>query len=767
MAFALLSRSRSKTQGSVKFVPKGKSARGQHPADSRFGFGKPVFQPPTAALPTVPVIQAKLKIGESNDKFEEEADRFADAVTRMSDPRKTDDAEMAPHEHHAPQRVSRVAISQPAAPTPSPGPDVPPIVHEVLHSPGQPLDPATRAFMETRFGYDFSQVRVHGDVKAAESARSVDAQAYTVGRDVVFSEGGYTPHSRQGSQLLAHELAHVIQQERGGASPPPIRGGMLEQDASAAASALVAGHGPIHVSGASGPGLARQPLPRTEPRSLKESLFALTDAELEEEIQLIVEWLIRHPADSFDRTHLSLELDRLEAVRWQRSERAGRRQKYLEDLARVVHAVNEGRIPKWMKVFPFRPSRGPIRGDVAPIFAWREGDSIVVHQPQNAVANTDRFKKDVKTLPGDVFSKSGHALRPNELVGVRLYDEGGKVAVCYATDLLELSEASHTAMLVNIAAVGLSVVGGPLVGRLVGRALAALAKPLTALAKPLGAAAQRGLFYTKLSIGSAGAGAAEAAPTALGGIASRTSVTLVEGRASAAVAQQAIGQSTVRAGVETAAVQSTARLGQAAASTVSPSLGGLATTGGVIGTNVTGAAVSSVTGPSFADVTAQLGLEAPGTVRYRSTAAAAAAARASGLETPTRPGFQTHSTAPTVRRAFGVTGSEFESAHIVFQALYRRLRQSAGRALTTLLPRAAHRAFDSGWVSAWNAAIAAGMQIRAIDVYSMVVGALRAVNPNLINNATKGAIEDRLRQELFQELGLRPWDIVVPARLGP
>ena len=85
MAFALVSRSRSKTQGSVKPVPKRKSAREQHPADSRFGFAKPVFQPLTVALPTVPVIQAKLKIGEPDDRFEEEADQVADEVMRMPD----------------------------------------------------------------------------------------------------------------------------------------------------------------------------------------------------------------------------------------------------------------------------------------------------------------------------------------------------------------------------------------------------------------------------------------------------------------------------------------------------------------------------------------------------------------------------------------------------------------------------------------------------------------------------------------------------------
>ncbi len=86
MAFALLSRSRSKPQGSVKPVSRQKAARVQRPADSYFGFPKPVFQPQTAALPMAPVIQAKLKISEPNDRFEQEADRVAGEVMRMPEP---------------------------------------------------------------------------------------------------------------------------------------------------------------------------------------------------------------------------------------------------------------------------------------------------------------------------------------------------------------------------------------------------------------------------------------------------------------------------------------------------------------------------------------------------------------------------------------------------------------------------------------------------------------------------------------------------------
>jgi hypothetical protein len=89
---------------------------------------------------------------------------------------------------------------------------IPPIVDKVLRSPGQPLDIDARAFVEPRFGHDFSRVRVHTDAQAAESARSVKALAYTVGTNVVFGSGQYAPHTSAGRRLLVHELTHVIQQ---------------------------------------------------------------------------------------------------------------------------------------------------------------------------------------------------------------------------------------------------------------------------------------------------------------------------------------------------------------------------------------------------------------------------------------------------------------------------------------------------------------------------------------------------------------------------
>jgi len=124
---------------------------------------------------------------------------------------------------------------------------VPPIVHEVLNSPGQPLDRETRQFFEPRFGHDFSNVRVHTDAKAAESARRVNALAYTVGANVVFGSSQYAPATSAGRALIAHELTHTMQQGLGmrrssGELAMTNPGDAHEQEADVAASAVLQGY---------------------------------------------------------------------------------------------------------------------------------------------------------------------------------------------------------------------------------------------------------------------------------------------------------------------------------------------------------------------------------------------------------------------------------------------------------------------------------------------------------------------------------------------
>lgn len=156
-------------------------------------------------------------------------------------------------------RSGDLRVSRPNASFAKHGDYLPPIVQETLSSPGRPLDSATRAFVEPRFGHDFSNVSVHAGAKATESARAINAAAYTVGNHIVLGSPRSAGDAHGGFHSLAHELAHVVQQRRGGPFSPRAGSGSLEQAADAAASTLTAGEGPVHVSGACAPGLARQP----------------------------------------------------------------------------------------------------------------------------------------------------------------------------------------------------------------------------------------------------------------------------------------------------------------------------------------------------------------------------------------------------------------------------------------------------------------------------------------------------------------------------
>lgn len=103
-------------------------------------------------------------------------------------------------------------------------------VHDVIGSGGSPLPADLRADMESRFGHDFGDVRVHHDGAAHESAKSVNAQAYTVGSDIVFQSGKYDPASDAGKHMIAHELTHVVQQRSGPVDGTDAGGGVKISD---------------------------------------------------------------------------------------------------------------------------------------------------------------------------------------------------------------------------------------------------------------------------------------------------------------------------------------------------------------------------------------------------------------------------------------------------------------------------------------------------------------------------------------------------------
>ena len=165
---------------------------------------------PAPSRSSAPVlIQKKLALGAPGDRFEREAERMADHVVQRScacggacSDCQTERVQASPLDGHAH-----------AAAAHAPG-----VVEDALRSSGRPLDAPTRASMESRFGFDFSRVRVHDSALAERSAHAVGAQAYTVGSDIVFGAGRFAPATQDGQRLIAHELTHVVQQTGGATS---------------------------------------------------------------------------------------------------------------------------------------------------------------------------------------------------------------------------------------------------------------------------------------------------------------------------------------------------------------------------------------------------------------------------------------------------------------------------------------------------------------------------------------------------------------------
>lgn len=151
-------------------------------------------------------LQARLRVTDQGDALEHEADRAADAVMDVRVPSSL---------FGAPETPPVVIVQRDASENSAGTLVAPAIVEDVLRSPGAPLDADTRDFFEPRFGHDFSHIRIHTGPTATASADAIDAHAYAVGDHVVFGASQFSPSSQTGRHLLAHELAHTIQQGDG------------------------------------------------------------------------------------------------------------------------------------------------------------------------------------------------------------------------------------------------------------------------------------------------------------------------------------------------------------------------------------------------------------------------------------------------------------------------------------------------------------------------------------------------------------------------
>ena len=176
-------------------------------------------------------LQAKLKIGQPGDKYEQEADRVADKVMRMPEPGVQRQEEPEEEEETLQSKPLAGEITQLVQKQVEPEEEEEEMLQaksredatsevsndlesqiNAIKGGGRPLAESERAYFEPRFGADFGQVRLHSDAQAAESARGVNAKAYTLGQDVVFGAGQYAPGTSEGQRLMAHELTHVVQQ---------------------------------------------------------------------------------------------------------------------------------------------------------------------------------------------------------------------------------------------------------------------------------------------------------------------------------------------------------------------------------------------------------------------------------------------------------------------------------------------------------------------------------------------------------------------------
>ena len=158
--------------------------------------------------------QPNLTVSAPQDVYEQEADRVADHVMCIPEPELQSISTVSEEQPESKAEQPIPAHSQTSGAKQNTAGDAPPVVKDLLSSPGRPLERRTRRFFESRLGHDFSAVRIHTDARAADSARSVNALAYTYGQNVFFGTGQYAPETVHGRQTLAHELAHVVQQRK-------------------------------------------------------------------------------------------------------------------------------------------------------------------------------------------------------------------------------------------------------------------------------------------------------------------------------------------------------------------------------------------------------------------------------------------------------------------------------------------------------------------------------------------------------------------------
>jgi hypothetical protein len=472
------------------------------PSSVSYRFGAMAIGPTTS-----PMLQRKLAIGQPNDRYEQEADRVADQVMRMSVPDALARGSLvnsylpfAAHplpvqkqelkEEDEEKKKGKIQAKEESGQTPK----VTAELEEQLQASqgrGQPLPEETRSFMESRFGQDFGQVRVHTDDKAVQLNKHVGAQAFTHGSDIYHGAG----KSHGKDELTAHELTHVVQQTSRIQKKLTVGQPGIQQ------SRAQSGAFGIHAIGSQGHHVLLQRTPaeaealisqHTSWGNLDETWLGRELLRLALDGQLTLADEVLNALGSTDRDDVAYEfmlvatdpqLVRLAASTASRQflhrifdeltsgsvadEEQQQADRILQVTARQtvsVGAFEAAATSRRTKIFPFRLPGFTVLDD-APIEARRERGGVWVHSYVR-VAGTAMFRAETATLPTEYFL-SGIVLPETEVIGVRLYDQGGIIHYTTPLFLIQLANATDQRVLEKIleaAGIGLTLGSGALAG---------------------------------------------------------------------------------------------------------------------------------------------------------------------------------------------------------------------------------------------------------------------------------------------------------------
>ncbi len=322
---------------------------------------------------------------------------------------------------------------------------------------GENLSHETRGFFESRFGCDFNKVRLHNGSDSALAAQSINAKAFTLRNDIVFGTGQYNLESYQGKKLLAHELTHVLQQEGGDSGFQVGRTPEAQIQRDVAAEELISSHtswGNLDEEGLGGYLLRLVRRDPTQSSFVQEVLNTLGSTDRDDvsfgfASQATDNDLLRLARSAVGRALLERLYDELTSGSiWANEQEQANRILVARGQTRPVEEAAEQLLSGRVLTFPFRLPGVTVLND-APISARRIGGGRIRVSMPYRVAGMSMFREETRTLPTEVFM-AGHEIDADQMIRIKLYDEGGTIVYRPALYLIELSNRTTSRVWENI-----------------------------------------------------------------------------------------------------------------------------------------------------------------------------------------------------------------------------------------------------------------------------------------------------------------------------